>query len=111
MNDYLDSRDLEEELKELEEQEDKDEIDQRRLKSLKELKSECENYGWEYGICFIPTHMFQDYAREVAEDVGYISDENNPLLNCVDWEQWADMLEMDYSEVDFEGDSYLWMGA
>ena len=53
--DYLDSRELEKELQDLlEAKENKEDYDEDRLKALQELKSECECYGWKYGICFIP---------------------------------------------------------
>jgi hypothetical protein len=112
---YLDSRDLEDELQNLEEREDDkddplDEEDKRNLKELKELKEECEDYGWDDGICFIPDYMFEDYCRELADDC-YSLDKNNPLSNHIDWESWANAVEMDYSEVDFRGTTYKYREA
>lgn len=113
MSSYLDSRDLEEELQELEElKENGEEYDEERFKAIQELKEECESYGWDCGICFIPDYQFEDYAQELAEDCYLGADmKNNPLINHIDWESWANSVEMDYSSVDFEGTTYLWREA
>src|SRR5690349_5707605 len=36
---------------------------------------------------------FEDYARQLADDLGMVDDES-PLAFCVDWEKWADHLKM-----------------
>lgn len=111
----LDSRDLEEELNELlEAKENKEEYDKDRLRALENLKSECEGYGWEYGIIFIPEYEWEDYCREFAEDVGYLGtmrDNENPLQYCIDWEQWAETMSQDYSIVNFEDEDYYYREA
>jgi antirestriction protein len=110
---YQDTRDLEEELQGLLQlKEDNEEYDQDRLKELEDLKEELEGYGWEYGIALIPEVDFEDYARELAEDCFMGSDaKTNPLMNHIDWESWANDVEMDYSSVEFEGTTYLWREA
>lgn len=115
-NEFLDSRDLEKELEELlekrddEDQDDLTEEEQEELKELEELKEECEGYGWEYGINFIADWYFHDYARELAEDC-YELDPKNPLSNHIDWNSWADAVEMDYTEVEFRGTTYQYREA
>lgn len=110
MADYLDSRNLEEELNELlEAKENKEDYDEERLKALEELKEECEHYGWNDGIIFIPESEWEDYCEEFAYDCGYLDrHNNNPLSYCIDWSQWAESMTQDYSTVDFDGDTYYW---
>lgn len=56
----------------------------------------------------IPEIEFEDYARGLAYDCGIISDKNdNWPLNCIDWEEAADQLRMDYNEVEVDGKTYL----
>ena len=107
MSDIIDSRHLEEELKTLDPKEDKEEI-----KEILELKKEVSSYGgdnWEHGIFFISEDEWKDYCENFAEDVGYIDNlDNNPLQHCIDWDQWANILSMDYSIVEFRGKSYYY---
>jgi len=109
--DYLDSRELEEELVELlEAKEDGEEYDKDRLKALEDLKAECEGYGWEYGINFIPECEFEDYAREFFNDC-MIEGTPEAVKPYIDYEQFAKDLETDYSSSEFEGTTYLWREA
>ena len=107
MSDIIDSRDLEEELKTLDPKEDKEEI-----KEILELKKEVSSYGgdsWEHGIIFISEYEWKYYCENFAEEVGYIDNlDNNPLQHCIDWDQWADNMSMDYSSVEFRGQSYYY---
>ena len=116
----MDSRDLNERLEELKQEqedlrEDKqhlEEAEAEELKQLQDLKDECENYGWDCGIFFIPESDFKDYCRELAEDCGYIDRrESNPLMSCINWDEWAELCEQDYQEIEFQGDTYLWREA
>lgn len=114
---YLDLRDLAKEFQDLKDQEsgpenypplDEEEAD--RLKALAELDGELggmEAYA-NNEPTLIPDDEFRDYARELAKDVGYLSDgDNNPLMAYIDWDAWADALKTDYTEVTFDGDTYL----
>ena len=101
----LDSRDLEEEL-------NTSEIEIDRKKAIEELKNETKNYGWEHGIIFISEFEWRDYCKDMAIDCGYISRmTNNPLEHCVDWDEWADLVKNDYSEIEFEGSTYHYREA
>jgi hypothetical protein len=62
---------------------------------------------WEDGAQLISTSAFEDYARELAEDIGAITGGENWPLNCIDWWHAARELRYDYSEVDFLGYAYL----
>ena len=102
------SRDVEERLQELLSEEELEEEEQEELKELQELKEECEHYGWEYGITFIRETYFKDYAREIFDETNEVSDN---LRSYIDYESFADDLEMDYSEVEFRGITYYWREA
>lgn len=115
--DYLDLRDLAEELNTLENEavKEPDDVDRDRLRALRHLEKQLstgslEEYD-EYAnsaAVLIPEEDFKDYAQEFAYDVGYAERaDNNPLHAFMDWESWADSLKMDYTEVTFDGDSYL----
>ena len=105
--DRFDSRDLIEELAELEAMEaaDRDQEDIDRMAAIREL-ADSGIEDWEFGAQFIPESEFEDYAQELAEDIGAIPDDNQWPLYCIDWERAARELSTDYSLVEFEGDSY-----
>ena len=50
---------------------------------------------------------FEDYARQLADDLGAIPDENRWPCTCIDWERAARELAMDYTSVEYQGDTYL----
>ena len=77
--------------------------------TLKKLIDECEGYGfWRHGEALIADHYFETYAQQLADDIGAIDARANWPLTCIDWEQAADELKADYTEVDFDGHTY-WM--
>lgn len=119
---YLDTRDLDSELTELidrdndynEAVEDGEDVtdyeplteaEQERKSALESLQDEIGS-EWTYGATMIPVDDFEDYARELAEDTGAISDNANWPANCIDWEKAADELSQDFTEIDFDGESY-----
>ena len=115
--DIIDSRDVMERIDELESIiEDAGDTDEElckfsdeieELKSLKALAEQAsDSPDWKYGEGLIRESYFEDYARELAEDCGMISGEENWPLNCIDWEEAADQLKVDYFDVDFGGVSY-----
>ena len=62
---------------------------------------------WEYGEALISDYYFQEYARELAEDIGAIDRNANWPLHCIDWEQAANELKHDYSRIDIDGRTYF----
>ena len=105
---YIDSRDVIDRIEYLENDEDdldRDEL--RELEALKELAKDASRASdWDYGEQLILESEFEDYAREFAEDVGFV-DRDSPILDYIDWRKWARDLKTDYMEVDFDGISYL----
>lgn len=80
------------------------EEEQAELEELDELESEVSE--WMHGETMIPLDDFEDYAREFADDIGAIPDENRWPCTCIDWERAARELAMDYSTVTFQGTDY-----
>ena len=52
---------------------------------------------------FIAVSYFRDYAQELAEDTGAIPDDYAWPASCIDWEQAARELAMDYGIVTLDG--------
>ncbi|APU00330.1 hypothetical protein HOR55_gp43 [Ralstonia phage RS-PII-1] len=90
-----------------------DSDEENELELLEELLSDLAGYGgdhqWEgdwYPVTLIRDSYFQTYAQEFAEDIGAVEHDAQWPNNCIDWEQAARELRMDYSSVDFDGETY-----
>jgi predicted DNA-binding protein len=80
-------------------------------KLLDELKGNGGDEQWKgdwYPITLIHRDYFEDYARELAEDIGAIDPNAGWPLQHIDWEAAANELEQDYSNVYFDGEEYLY---
>lgn len=75
------------------------------LRSLQEDTEGCAE-DWEYGITLIRDSYFEAYAQELAEEIDAIPDNLSWPCSCIDWEQAARELQMDYTAVDFDGVTY-----
>lgn len=77
------------------------------LRELLELKSEVEAYSgdrFEDGATLIAESHFEDYAKELAEDMhGSVISEGAWPFDNIDWEGAADDLKVDYTEIQFRG--------
>lgn len=62
---------------------------------------------WDDGAQLIPLENFKEYALELAEECNMIPKNFGWPINCIDWDFAARELKMDYSEVEFNGISYL----
>lgn len=95
-------------LRDIRDYEEQDEFES--LESLlEELKGDGGNVQWEgewYPDTLIHDSYFQDYAQELAEDVGAINADATWPNNCIDWEQAARKLKYDYTGVEFDGHTY-----
>ena len=107
MSDIIDSRDLLDELKTLDEE---DSYDKERIEMIDDLKEEVGKDNFEMGVTFIRENYWVQYCEDLAYDCGYMDRQNdsNPLHYHIDWQGWADAVEMDYSQTDFDGDTYYW---
>jgi hypothetical protein len=125
MSNIIDIRDLIEEYEKLEQEieaakdDPENEVDDEttdRFKALTDLFDELRGCGgdeqWKgdwYPLTLIPESDFEDYARELAEDIEgtAIRDAHWPFT-CIDWEKAAEELKQDYSSVEFDGVDYLY---
>jgi hypothetical protein len=84
------------------------EDDAKELKVLIELAEEAEDYAsdWRYGETLIRDGYFEDYARELAEDIGAIKEDASWPNNYIDWEAASEALKQDYTSVEFDGVTY-----
>jgi hypothetical protein len=92
-------------------EEDRDEL--RELQELYSLMADICGQGgdeqWRgdwYPITMIRDSHFRNYAEELAEDCGLIQAGATWPNNCIDWDQAARQLQMDYTSVDFDGVTY-----
>jgi len=83
--------------------EDSDELD-----ALYALAKEGADYAadWQHGETLIRDSYFRHYAQELAEDIGAIQANAPWPVYCIDWDQAARDLKMDYGAVDFAGVTY-----
>ena len=114
----MDSREVIEKLEELESLEsgateenpmDKDDADE--LKNLRALAKEGEDSpDWIYGEALIKDSYFEEYAQQLAEDIGAINKDQSWPNNCIDWTEAADQLKQDYFPVTY-GSTEYWIRA
>lgn len=78
------------------------------LTKLKAFASEVEGYCDDYihGEALIHEDYFEEYARQLAEDIGAISKDAAWPNNHIDWEAAAEALKMDYTTAEFDGATY-----
>lgn len=118
-DDLIDSRDIVEAIAELEAQKERhteDEskevwtnADQDELDLFKAIVEEIDNNGGdkaEDGVTLIRDSHFKDYAIELANDCGMIEKDVKWPYTCIDWEQAAWELQMDYASLEFNGVTY-----
>lgn len=77
-------------------------------KTLKEICAEGNGYfsDWQYGVQLIADHYFTVHAQEVAESIGATDREQSWPHTCIDWEQAARDLQMDYTSIEIKGSTY-----
>lgn len=76
---------------------------------LSDLASNSGDEQWRGAWCpvtLIRDSHFEDYAKELAEDIGAIPRGASWPAYCIDWEWAARELRMDYSSVEFDGETY-----
>jgi seryl-tRNA synthetase len=78
------------------------------FRALQSLADEASGSpDWEYGETLIRESYFEEYARQLAEDIGAVKGDEGWPHNCIDWEKAARELKYDYFSVDFDGVTYL----
>jgi hypothetical protein len=59
-----------------------------------------------HGETLIRDSYFEEYAQELAEDLGYLQKNVSWPYDCINWEQAARELQQDYTSADFDGVTY-----
>lgn len=78
---------------------------------LEDLKGNGGDEEWRgawYPVTLIRESHFQDYAQELAEDIGAINSDAGWPNQHIDWEAAADALLIDYTSTEFEGVTYYY---
>ena len=65
-----------------------------------------ETSEWRSGEALIRDSYFEQYAQELAEDIGAIGKDTQWPLSYIDWTAASEALQQDYSQVDFDGVTY-----
>ena len=107
----IDSRDIIERIEELQKREEEDQLDpdeQDELEALQDLASQGENLSedWSHGATLIRDSYFTQYAQELAEDIGAISNLTDWPARHIDWKQAVEELQIDYTTLVFDGVDY-----
>jgi len=114
--DVIDSRDIIERIDELEAQLADNEITPEELEELdilRALAEECKHCSiWEYGEQLIRESYFTDYIEELITDCYELPKELTsgdwPYRHItIDYDAAADEAKQDYTEVDYDGVTYL----
>lgn len=79
--------------------------EQDELTELEALSEEVSE--WSSGNQLIPEDDFEDYCKELCEDIGDIP-RDFPSYIVIDWESTAQNLKADYSEIEYQGTTYLY---
>lgn len=108
MDDVIDSREIMDRIAELSEQDSRDDDETAELTKLETLAADGgeSSEDWQYGATLIRDSYFKDYAQDLAEDIGAIDHNATWPMSCIDWDQAARELQMDYRSVDFDGITY-----
>lgn len=71
-----------------------------------QLGEDVRSYGDRIDPTLIPEDEFEDYARELAEDIGAMPEGNDWPAYCIDWKRAARELAVDYMLVTYAGRDY-----
>jgi hypothetical protein len=82
-----------------------DSDDTKELEELKGLKEEISE--WHSGTTLIPESDFEDYSRDLCEDIGDIP-KDFPDYIVINWKATSNNLRADYSEIEYKGENYLY---
>ena len=80
------------------------EDEQRELKELENISTSISDF--RHGETLIDKDDFEEYAQELAEDIGAIDRNASWPLNHIDWTAAASALADDYTEVSYQGTDY-----
>lgn len=82
---------------------------QRLTVLLDELRGNGGDHDWRddwYPLLLVRNSYFKDFAQQEAEDLDLVKSDARWPYTCIDWEQAARELQMDYTTVEFDGVTY-----
>ncbi len=103
-HDIHDTRDLAEFLLD----EDNDADDRAEIAELFDQLGIDADQPDEHDVIVIPFAMFKDYAMQLADDLGLIPDTYAWPASCIDWDEAADQLSMDYTTAEVGGHTFFY---
>ena len=62
---------------------------------------------FDFGVTLIAEDDFTDYVEDYLKGCGYISDDFPSWIE-IDWEATAENVKQDYSELEYEGETYFY---
>lgn len=85
------------------------EDNEEELKELEALAEQGAQYiaDWAHGAILINEDYFTEYAKELAYDIGAVGRDDGWPTNCIDWDEAAEELKQDYTELSFGGQVFL----
>lgn len=115
--DVIDVRDIISLVQELRDERDSEEAladdNAAELDMLEGILSELAGYGGDAEfdgdwcpVTLVCNEYFEEYAQNLAEECGMVDTSASWPMNCIDWEQAARELQMDYSSIEIRGFTY-----
>jgi hypothetical protein len=74
------------------------------IEEINTIEAECSEFP--YGETLIADSEFDDYCKDLCEDLGYIS-KDFPSFIEIDWDATANNIRQDYTEAEYQGTTYL----
>lgn len=81
-----------------------------KITQINDLEDEINSYAgdnFDDGVYLIDEDNFEDFVEQDLEDCGYIP-KDFPTWIEINWERTANNVKIDYSEVEFRGNIYLY---
>ena len=79
----------------------------KQIEEIDTIENECSEFS--YGETLIDEDDFEEYCQEFIEDCGYNSKDMPMIIsNNIDWTGIADDMKQDYSEIEYQGNTYLY---
>jgi len=75
------------------------------LKKLVALRDDVGSSEWIDGIDLINEDYWVEYVEEMLKDIGDLPSDI-PYCIAIDWEQTAENIRVDYSSVEYDGDTF-----
>lgn len=115
LEDRIDSRDVADWLAEYDDDgeydRERDDAAHELARVIRTMAEDLDGEGWEWGIGFIADRDFEEYARELAEEIGAVPEHYAWPTSCIDWEQAARELRVDYSAIEINGRTFWYREA